>query len=351
MPTLDDLRTAMSPDQVRIVTLIWDHFLSQGKWIPRRVVHHAFRPNGRAIVHEAMQMLGGSIVYDAWENGEVYRITVLGVVLSERGRAAEELLVKYLSFVRDTYEIDPERDHVSRDEIQSAFELSDGDADLLGELIFFDHFFGVGGTLGRGWRAQFPRDAEDISDDVRAYLHAKLLSTYKPNVSTSSPYRERELFGGVRTVEVPEALADFAENTVGRLRTQFEGLNIHPRIAAACADLYSDGHCADAVFRASIALEEFVQERSGRTDMSGSTLMEHVFSPNGPTLAFNPLADQSDRNEQRGMMLLFLGTVFAFRNPRAHKSAKDRPEEALESIVLISFLAKRLEQAQALKRL
>ena len=30
-------------------------------------------------------------------------------------------------------------------------------------------------------------------------------------------------------------------------------------------------------------------------------------------------SDQSDKDEQRGMMLLFQGTVFALRHPRAHK--------------------------------
>ena len=104
------------------------------------------------------------------------------------------------------------------------------------------------------------------------------------------------------------------------------------------------------MLRASLALENFVKEKSGRYDVSGSTLMEQVLTPNGPALAFNALADQSDKDEQRGMMLLFQGTVFAFRNPRAHKLLEDSPEEALESTALISLLAKRLEQAKPVKK-
>jgi hypothetical protein len=49
-------------------------------------------------------------------------------------------------------------------------------------------------------------------------------------------------------------------------------------------------------------------------------------------------------------MLLFQGTVFAFRNPRAHKLLENSPEEALESIALINLLAKRLEQAKPVKK-
>src|SRR5262249_30743710 len=130
--------------------------------------------------------------------------------------------------------------------------------------------------------------------------------------------------------------------STGTAQAVFEG--IHPRIAKASASLYTGGHYAEAVLKGWLELENFVKERSGRRDLSGSPLMEHVFSPKAPVLAFNALADQSDLDEQKGMMLLFQGTVFTFRHPRAHKPVTDSPEQAFESIVLISFLAKRLEQ-------
>ena len=95
-----------------------------------------------------------------------------------------------------------------------------------------------------------------------------------------------------------------------------------------------------------LALETFVQEKSGRYDLSGPPLVEQVFSPDGPILAFNTLADQSDRDEQKGLMLLFQGVAFAFRNPRAPTVLADSSEEALETIALISLLAKRLERAE-----
>ena len=63
-------------------------------------------------------------------------------------------------------------------------------------------------------------------------------------------------------------------------------------------------------------------------------------------LAFNALADQSDRDEQKGLMLLFQGVIFALRNPRAPRALADSSEEALEAIALISLLAKRLERAE-----
>lgn len=195
MPTLDELRSRASPDQIRLVTLIWDHYLSNGKWIPRRLVHHQFRPNGRMVAGEAMRALGGSIVYEGWEQGEVYRVTLLCALLSERGRAIEELLVKYLAFAWGIFDQTPECDRVTSAEVQAALGLSDTDVDLLGRLIFFDGLFGAGGGSGQGWwQAGLPHGVEDIADDARGWLHAKLLATYRPGLPTGSPDRERHMF-------------------------------------------------------------------------------------------------------------------------------------------------------------
>jgi uncharacterized protein (TIGR02391 family) len=143
-----------------------------------------------------------------------------------------------------------------------------------------------------------------------------------------------------------ERKADFGGDTAGRVRSAFEGLDLHQRIAAVCVDLYRDGHYRNAVLDASVALVNFVKEKSRRHDLDGSKLMGTVFSKNGPVLAFNSLADQTDEDEQEGLMHLFMGVVLALRNPRAHALSLDSPETALEYIGLISMLAKRLEQAK-----
>jgi hypothetical protein len=44
------------------------------------------------------------------------------------------------------------------------------------------------------------------------------------------------------------------------------------------------------------------------------------------------LQDASDRDEQRGFMMMFGGAAAGLRNPRAHKLIKDDPERALEFI-------------------
>jgi uncharacterized protein (TIGR02391 family) len=148
---------------------------------------------------------------------------------------------------------------------------------------------------------------------------------------------------------IDESAADLASNKTHTIRAAFEGLELHSRIADACGGLYRDGHYTDAVLRATLTLENYVKERSGH-DSSGASLMEQVFSPNNPLLAFNPLADQSDKDEQRGLMHLCQGVMLALRNPRAHKLMQDSPEAALEAIGLVSLLAKRVGEAKVVPR-
>jgi len=77
--------------------------------------------------------------------------------------------------------------------------------------------------------------------------------------------------------------------------------------------------------------------------------MRTVFSPNNPILAFNDLTDQTNKDEQEGMMHLYEGVMLGVRNPRAHDLFDQDPQRALEYIVLISLLAKRVGEAKKVK--
>jgi uncharacterized protein (TIGR02391 family) len=157
-----------------------------------------------------------------------------------------------------------------------------------------------------------------------------------------------DLIGALENLirRLEERKADFGADTTSRVRSAFEGLDLHPRIASVCADLYRGGHYRNAVLDASVALVNYVKEKSRKHDLDGSGLMTTVFSKNNPILAFNDRKDKTDEDEQEGMMHLFVGAVLGLRNPRAHALLDDSPEMALEYIALISLLAKRLDQAK-----
>jgi uncharacterized protein (TIGR02391 family) len=143
-----------------------------------------------------------------------------------------------------------------------------------------------------------------------------------------------------------EKLEDAGLTVAGKSLKAFEGLDLHPDIDHAAGSLYRGGHYASAIVEAVKALNARVRLRSGVDDRDGSSLMEYVFSPSSPILKFNTLADQSDRDEQKGFMMMFSGAVAGLRNPRAHKIIQDDPEEALEFIAFISLLAKLVDKAK-----
>jgi ribosome-associated translation inhibitor RaiA len=89
-------------------------------------------------------------------------------------------------------------------------------------------------------------------------------------------HMEKLLKGLIAKLE--EKLVDFEEDPISQARVVFEGMNLHPRIAGACSDLYKNGHYSQSVFEASKALVNFVKERSGRHDLDGVPLMTNVFS-------------------------------------------------------------------------
>ncbi len=157
----------------------------------------------------------------------------------------------------------------------------------------------------------------------------------------------QKIHGLVKRLE--EKRGDLGATAVDRVRNAFRGLDLHPRIADVSTDRYDDGYYADAVFAAAKALIHYVQEKSGRDDLDGVDLMRAVFSKNNPILAFNDLKDQSELDEQEGMMHLFEGAAMGIRNPRGHSFVPDSPERALEYIAFLSMLANRVQEAKRRK--
>jgi uncharacterized protein (TIGR02391 family) len=127
-------------------------------------------------------------------------------------------------------------------------------------------------------------------------------------------------------------------------------LNLHQRISDVAADLFEDGHHWEAVFAASKALVNLVKERSGKHDLDGAPLMRTVFSRKDPILAFNELKDQTDEDEQEGMMHIFEGAVLGIRNPGGHSFPEGPERRAVEYLSLISLLAYRTQEAKRRNR-
>ena len=135
------------------------------------------------------------------------------------------------------------------------------------------------------------------------------------------------------------------EDPSTRARRTFAGLDLHPELARAVIGLFENGHFSNAVEDACKVLDGLVKLRSGRHGLSGTELMQAVFSPRNPVLKFNALQTDTDRSEQQGLMFLYAGAMLALRNPRAHALLEDEAETALEYIAFVNLLLRMLERA------
>jgi uncharacterized protein (TIGR02391 family) len=157
------------------------------------------------------------------------------------------------------------------------------------------------------------------------------------------PYIRKGIASAISTLKsavsiLQERLEDTGETAGARAIAAYTGLDLHAEVARAASKLYQDGHYSNAVEAAVKALNLLVRLRSG-LEVDGTTLMERAFNPSNPVLKFNDLSDQSDRDEQKGFMMMFSGAVSGLRNPRAHRFIQDDPERALEFIAYVGAVA------------
>lgn len=113
--------------------------------------------------------------------------------------------------------------------------------------------------------------------------------------------------------------------------------------------LFKDGHHARAVEEAYKLLDNVVKTKANlrQSNLSGSSLMQKVFTPNKPILRMNAGATVSEQDEQNGYMQIYAGCMTGIRNPRAHDSDwEDTEDRALQLIVFANHLIERAQLSE-----
>lgn len=127
----------------------------------------------------------------------------------------------------------------------------------------------------------------------------------------------------------------------------FARIVVEPEIEQVSRDLFASGHYSLAVQEAYKAVDKYVASLSGRTDRSGTELMELVFSPQKPLLRWSDLQTTSQVNEQRGYHRLYSGAMLGIRNPVAHEfNWVEEADVALELIVFAQHLLRKARAAR-----
>jgi len=70
--------------------------LERGEWIARGELHEIYRRRGVDDIRSKLEHLGGSIVYDHRDAGrDCYRLSFLGILLTDDGPGVERLIAKH----------------------------------------------------------------------------------------------------------------------------------------------------------------------------------------------------------------------------------------------------------------
>ncbi len=186
------------------------------------------------------------------------------------------------------------------------------------------------------------------------------LEKEKPNIDLLYLWK---LFDGIYpSIEMenltPKSLAMLYEAISKELRQPnpimlFEIYPIHPEIKKIAKDKFKNKDYVGAVFEAVKKLNEKIQELSGIKDKSEVELVQATMKKvDNPIIQFNEfILEDSGKNEQAGLALITEGIFKAFRNPKGHKPQDHpllemTPYEALDQLIIISYIWKRIEKAK-----
>jgi len=84
---------------------------------------------------------------------------------------------------------------------------------------------------------------------------------------------------------------------------------------------------------------------------AGRALAQQLMGGTSPKIKFNTLTTRSEKDEQDGLKLLTEGIFAAFRNPKGHEpmdapAVQISPLEAIDQLIVVSYIFKRIDEAQ-----
>lgn len=205
---LDVLHERLTADQRAVLNAIWDHYLAHNQWVPRRLLHQRF---GKPAALATLEQLGENIICEARDNGkDYYRLTFLGVLLTDQGEESEELLVRYLEYVRDRCKTNPSLEWMGSQEVEAALGLTAARSRLLRQLIRLSHWWGGGSGFGdQEWTVGVPVDVDDLfpESDLRGYVREHVLTHFPPGAPSRNAEKPRGEFWFIRDPDLQRQLA------------------------------------------------------------------------------------------------------------------------------------------------
>ncbi len=211
---IESRRDRITGEQQTILDRLWEQYRDRNGWLSQARLHQEF---GRAAVQAACEALGEAVLRACHDEGEgdCYRLTFFGVLLTTQGRDAETLLARYLEYVRERCRADPRVEWVGSREVESALGLSLERSQLLRQLIRLSHWWGGGSGFGnREWTVGVPVDVDELppETDLRDYVRAHVVHHFLPRTGEAGGARPADLaprspFWFVRRAPLSQRLA------------------------------------------------------------------------------------------------------------------------------------------------
>lgn len=163
--------------------------------------------------------------------------------------------------------------------------------------------------------------------------------------------KEIGLGGGALALPAPKLLLlPSATSHEAKEELIFSEIVTESEIVEVSRDLFESGFFNQAVTEAFKALDLFIQDKVGRTDLSGTELMQLVFSTSKPILTWTKRKTLSEQNEQKGYQFIYSGSFIGIRSPCTHaKEWVSDHSEALDLILLAQHLLRKAKKAAITK--
>lgn len=202
MSELERLRSELTDEQRNILTAIWSYFHEHQHWMPIRFLHENY--GGKTKVWEYLEQLGGTIVFEHEEvPRKYYRLTFLGILLTEEGTNCEQLVIRYLEYVSQKCAEEPIRTQVSSQEVATDLRFNLEQLSLLGYLVREGSFYSGSASFGTDeWSMGIPDDVEDFPQELVEYVRKRAVLYYDPIVPVKANERSSYLWS--KTGKPPE---------------------------------------------------------------------------------------------------------------------------------------------------
>jgi hypothetical protein len=221
---IDKMRESMDGSQKALLEEIWEHFQNTAKWL---TVRELYSKHGKQKVWKILTSspLGGGIGREESGNGvwKIFKLSLLGVLLTKNGQAFRELLLRYFEFQRDLFLKSPAQTYVQSSEIIKALDLNESEMRLLGQLLALAHL-GGSESPSANWNVNAMSEADSFEkkDDLDSYVNQIAFRYY----NSKEPVFEEQRNLRNSTVFVTPQIPRLVYGTEDYFTTLFRKINL-----------------------------------------------------------------------------------------------------------------------------